>query len=787
MFSQTTSVSGTVFNSETGDKIPFASVSFMGTNIGVMANEEGEYELSTSEKVSRITISSLGYQSQYIPIQIGVSQKINIALVEKLISLEAAEVSVDKREKNPSVPLMKKVINAKSKNDPEKLDSLSYDFYERLELDFNDIPDRLINRKAWGDLDLIWEYLDSSEARVSLPVFFSESIGDVKQIQTPSKKKEKHVNHTRSTWFVNEQNTSSVISEFIDINLYDNIVLLINKQFISPIHDRGGLHYRYYILDTLNINHRDVFHIAFVPRRRGELTFEGDLYIDTLTYGISKVSAKMSEGANLNFIRKMSWVQNYELVEDKWVLESQESLLDLNLTGRNIGKYARVNSTYSNFNLHSSFDKEEWSSNRDLSFDTDADKLTDEQWEKLRPDSLLPRELAVLQMVDSIKSTKNFNLLNALGFGTATGYVPVGAFEIGRLYNIASVNDYENLRFSLNLSLNRRKFPNLRPVVYLAYGTADEKFKYGADVKWIHKRQPRLEWHAGHYDDIKQLGSFSYHGHGNIWNSVLTPSDSTIVFANIKESTLDVQADFGKGLSSFIGTRLIQITPKGSSSTFIHTNPSFETTFSLLYQKNVKFIGGQYSRVALGTRKPRYAFTVTKGWEGILNSQYDYFRYTAAASWVTRHGPLGRIHWNVDVGTYSGDAPFTLMELHPANTALINVPTAFNAIRNMEFVSDSWAKAMIEWHGEGIILNRIPLFKRLGFREVAGIKALRGYWESNIDLPETVTGLDGVYSEATLGIENILTFLSMSVHYRLIDPVEAENKMVFKVGISAEI
>ena len=37
------------------------------------------------------------------------------------------------------------------------------------------------------------------------------------------------------------------------------------------------------------------------------------MWIDTLTYGLSKVKAKMSEGANLNFIRKMSWEQDYFL------------------------------------------------------------------------------------------------------------------------------------------------------------------------------------------------------------------------------------------------------------------------------------------------------------------------------------------------------------------------------------------------------------------------------------------------------------------------------------------
>ena len=93
---------------------------------------------------------------------------------------------------NPSVPLMKKVVDAKKQNNPELIDSLSYDFYERLELDFNDIPDKLIKRKIWGDYDMIWDYMDSSEARVSLPCVLFRIFGRC-QAQTTSKKKRKQI------------------------------------------------------------------------------------------------------------------------------------------------------------------------------------------------------------------------------------------------------------------------------------------------------------------------------------------------------------------------------------------------------------------------------------------------------------------------------------------------------------------------------------------------------------------------------------------------------------------
>ena len=156
LYAQTTSVSGKIFDSESGIVIPFANISFTGTSIGTMSDEEGVYELSADIKVNRIAISTIGYHTQYISIQKGVPQSINIALRVKLISIGVAEVSVDRGYTNPSVPIMKRVIEEKSNNNPALVDSLSFDFYERLELDFNGLSEKLMDRKLWGRYGFIW-------------------------------------------------------------------------------------------------------------------------------------------------------------------------------------------------------------------------------------------------------------------------------------------------------------------------------------------------------------------------------------------------------------------------------------------------------------------------------------------------------------------------------------------------------------------------------------------------------------------------------------------------------
>jgi hypothetical protein len=94
---------------------------------------------------------------------------------------------------------------------------------------------------------------------MSLPLFVSEMSGSMR---TQKRRREKRIEAARATWLQNGENTSSVQAEFLDINLYENQMLLLDRAFTSPLHDRGNVHYRYYILDTLDHQNRPCFHLA---------------------------------------------------------------------------------------------------------------------------------------------------------------------------------------------------------------------------------------------------------------------------------------------------------------------------------------------------------------------------------------------------------------------------------------------------------------------------------------------------------------------------------------------
>lgn len=78
----------------------------------------------------------------------------------------------------------------------------------------------------------------------------------------------------------------------------------------------------------------------------------------------------------------------------------------------------------------------------------------------------------------------------------------------------------------------------------------------------------------------------------------------------------------------------------------------------------------------------------------------------------------GGVQWN--------KVPFPLLITPPANLSYIMEDNTFNLIDNMEFMNDRYGLMIFSWDLNGKILNRIPLIKRLKWREYIGCNVLWG-------------------------------------------------------------
>lgn len=770
-----TAVHGRVFDGSTGEPIPFVNVSFVGSNLGTMTDIDGQFLLSAGEeKVARVVFSCLGYQTQNFSIQRGVKQELNVALESRQVELAVAVIRPDKKETNPAKPLMQRVAEAKPLNDPGNIPALHHQFYERQEVAINDYPERWPDRKFWGVFGWVWDHIDTTKSRTSLPLFVTESMGT---FRSENRRQEKRIESARATWLQNGENTSSVQSEFLDINLYDNQLLLLDKAFTSPLHTRGNVHYRYYILDTLERDQRMCFRIAFVPRRRGELTFEGDMWIDTLTLGLKHVEAKISEGANVNFVRSYQWSQTYGLHDNRWVLKREESLADISLREGGMGIYSHQTIVNEDFALAEAWPDSVWTSARDISFAEGSHVVLESEWTERRPEPLPAQTANTYWLVDSVQGMPRYKFLKGTAMLLGTGYVVKGPIEIGPYYRAYSQNILEGNRFSLGLQTSNEFSRKIWLRSFVAYGTSDRRWKYGGSAEWVFQRRPRSELFFEHTRDIDQIGMMNFFEQGNSINSALQLNDQTRL-TEVVRSELSLLHEFGSGWSQALEFRHRQVTPKGELVFVRESDPTgtsplstAELTIQTRYARREKFVSGDFQRISLGSKWPILTATATLGIPGILGSEFNYQRWTLDAEGTKRLGPLGRVEWFSQAGLYTGSAPVLLTELQPANETILSIQEGFNLLRFMEFASDRWVRGYAEWHGEGTLFNRIPLLRRLRWREVIGVKGVLSSWdarhESIVAMPATTQGLTGWYAEGVAGIENIFQFLRVDVHQRL--------------------
>ena len=802
-WSQNTTVSGRVFDVSNGRALPYVNVSFSASGEGVATNENGEYFLTTPRRPGMLYVSFLGYGSQSLNVTRGIKQKQNIALEPRQIALIAAEVRPDPDAVNPAKPFMQRVLEAKAQNDPSRLPAAKQKTFTRIELDVNDISEEQRTRWYWGPFSWVFDYMDSSEVRTALPLMIGESIGTVHTARNPTRKQAIIEAAQMSGRITGGDNPSELNARFPEINLYQNRLLMLNRAFTSPLHDRGNAHYRYYILDTLDINERAAIHLAFVPKRKGELTFEGELWIDTLSLSLARVEANLSESANVNYVRSFSWEQEFQSVQKDadtavaWMLSHESMLIDMSLTDRTLGAYLRRTIDFSESAWADAWPDSVWTGGRDMIFAVNSTAVSESNWSELRPKPLLERESRIYEMVDSVQNMPAYRWVKKLGYLGATGYVMTGPLEWGAWWSAYTTNPTEGDRYRLDLRTSNAFSKRFMPGIFVAYGTLDHRWKSGINLRFILRKSPRTEANFEIKRDVEQFGMNGLLDQGEVFTSLLR-TGSIAPLSEVIRAEASLLHEFGKGFSGFVEGRHRRVAAIGDwdfkdpeDGSPLDQLITTEFTGILRYAFQERFVSGEFERISLGTEWPIVTGTATWGLPGVLGSQYNYLRSTLDAEDVARIGLVGRVEWLAQAGKYWGSAPYPLMEVVAASGTYFMTPESFNLLNPLELVTDEWVKASVEWHLEGFFLNHIPLLRRIGLREVAGVKSIVGSWDAKheglVALRDGTNGISAPYTECSLGIENIFRFLRIDAVWRTDREFGTADSWGIRIGFAAEI
>ena len=780
-YAQNYTITGKVFDVDSREPLPFVPVLIKGTTVGGTSDFDGRFIIKTTKLGDSIVASYMGYKKTTRAIKVGINQEVNMPMVLEGVNL--LEVVVKPGE-NPAHRIIRNVIANKIVNDRSRLGAYQYETYNKVEFDLNRIPKEMQNRKLFKPVKFIFENVDSvnSGEKPSLPIFIVESISDFYFRTNPTLKKEV-IKASKLTGLENTSISAVMGDMYQNINIYDNNILVFNKQFTSPISDNGFFYYKYYLEDSLFIGNTWCYHIRFKSKRPQELCFSGNMWIADSTWALKRLEMTIPKDANINFINAANIIQEYNRVDNTWMLSKDRLIIDFALNAKKIGIYGRKTTSYKNFEINKPKDTKFYEFGDKIVVEDSASLRTAAFWDTNRHDSLSVREKKIYHMIDTIKSLPVYKTWVDILTLFVSGYKEVNNFEIGPYFNLVSYNRVEGLRlrFGGRTSTKFSKWYQLEG--YVAYGTKDEKYKYSIGFKsFISKKKHRSMVGMNFKSDYEILGqSQNGFSQDNIFASLFRTSPLTNL-TRVDNVNAWFEKDWIDGLSSKITFAGRTIRPLAANTYHYYKNDgsvgtkefinNTEIRVNVRFAYKEKFINGDFRRLSLGTKWPVIQVNYAKSLQNAFKGEYDYQKVVLKLSDRIRLvSLLGYTDYTAEVGQIFGAVPYPLMELHGGNETYVYDALSYNMMKYYEFASDKYAAVGLFHHFEGLFFNKVPLIKKLKWREVVTCKALWGS-VNNINrntliFPSSLHALGNEpYIETSAGIENIFKIFRVDVLWR---------------------
>jgi hypothetical protein len=781
LLGQSYTISGKVFDSESKEPLPFVPVLIKGTTVGATTDFDGNYSITTSQLGDSIIASYVSYKKLSRPLKRGETQTVNMPMVLEGVNL--LEVVV-KAGENPAHRIIRNVIANKEFNNRRRLGAYQYETYNKVEFDLNRIPKEMRERKIFKPIQFVFDNVDSSNSgeKPSLPIFITEAISDMYYRSNPTLKKEV-IKASKVTGIENTSVTSVMGDMYQNINIYDNNILVFNKDFVSPISDNAFFYYKFYLEDSLFIGSTRCYQIRFKSKRPQELCFSGNMWIADTTWAVKRLEMSIPKDANINFINAANIVQEFTRVDSTWMLSKDRLIIDFAMNKNQVGIYGRKTTSYKDFVINQPRDTKFYDLGDKIVVEDSALKHSDAFWDARRHDSLSVREKKIYHMIDTIKTLPVYKTWVDIFTIFVSGYKVVNNFEIGPYFNLVSYNRIEGtrLRFGGRTSSKFSRWYELQG--YVAYGFKDEKFKYSLGFKSFISKKPHRQLIGMTYKSDYEILGQSQNGFSqdNIFASLFRTSPLTNL-TRVDQTYAWFEREWLDGLTSRITLAGRTITPLIANTYLYYKNDgsigtkenikNTEARLNIRFAYKEKFISGDFSRISLGTKWPVFQINYAKSLQNAFRGEYDYHKLVLNISDRIRLiSLLGYTDYTAEVGKIYGAVPYPLMELHGGNETYVYDYMSFNMMKYYEFASDQYASVGVFHHFEGLVFNKIPYLKKLRWREVVTCKALWGSVnEKNrrtLIFPNTLNALDNEpYVEFSAGIENIFKVFRIDALWR---------------------
>lgn len=787
-----TIVNGRVTDAITFEPVVFANVIFRGTTIGVKTSFDGKFMLKGVTRSDSIVISFIGYETKTVFVIPGSSQNLEIVLHPATYSMR--EVMVRPGE-NPAHRILRKVWENRDMNSIEKNDSYQYDNYSRLTVYFRKFRNE-DGKKGFYDKEFRKYGISTGDEEIpAIPAFINETFSTTYFRNSPERTySEIKAVKTSGLSFDKTELISQLVLKQENINLTGNNVLIADKNFISPLSRSGKMYYKYYLIDSLLVDKYFCYEINVVPRREEDPAFRGTIWINDTTFALKRISVEVNDKAEINFIKRIKIQQDYEpLGTGSWVPVRTRFMADA------VNIFFSNYSGKSNFVFNSQVNPGFFGS--ELKIDHENPQSSPEFWAKNRSSTLDRTDSLALIRIDSLRSNRKVRVSAKLVEASVRNYYDLGSFEAGPLVYSYNYNPVEGSRFRIGGRTNTDFSKKLMLEGYLAYGTHDKMLKgsLGSELLLDKKRWTKIGLLLR--DDLERTGSLDEFFFGDSFLSFATSFGGWNKLNRSVNMRAWVESDIAKSINGklfFSRKTFDPVSPEyvfawytDSERNILSENYiSGELGFSLRFQPKAVYVVDGLRRFPVNfNRFPALNFTYSRGIKNLFGSDFNYDRIYTEVSNNFSIGGLGRIDLSLNYSKVFGSLPYPLLINASGNESVFYSGRLFNLMKYGEFVADEAFQAFMEYHMDGLIMNKIPIIKNFNLRTVVSARLFMGSFDNKTNgfydesdnpqglLPLSINGVmltsfnpasyDKPYSELSYGIENIFKFLRVDLVQRL--------------------
>ena len=811
-------ITGVVVEEATGDTIPFPSIQYKKEKIATSGNANGRFSVKRLNG-EKLTFSAVGYQELTILIGPNTPSEMRITLKTDTKQLKGVTVKSKRskysRKNNPAVELMKRVIAAKKRTDLANHDYYQFNKYQKITLAINDIkPSELENEKLKNKKWLLNQIETCPyNNKLILPLSVDETV--TRNLYRKDPKTEKSIIMGQNSSGVNDLiETGDILNTvlkdvFTDVDIYDDQIRLLQYPFTSPIGKDAIAFYRYYIVDTVYVDRDKCFHLQFLPNNQQDFGFRGELWIlADSTLHVKRCNLMLPKKSDVNFVDNLQIIQEYtRLPEGEWALTTDDMFVEMSIA-KFLSKAIVIRTTRMSDYAFDELPDKLFKGKTKVLHEANAMMRDEAFWDKYRSVELTKSESSMDAFINNLSQQKAFKYIIFGVKAFIENFVETGSqnhpskVDIGPINTLITSNFIDGVRTRISAQTTANLNPHWFLSGYYARGWDSRKNYYKGELTYSFNKKEYLPREfpkrtltfTSTYDVCSPSDKFVHTDKDNVFTALKWTTVDKMMFYNRQQISFEREEEWGFRTTISLkteeneacGNLLFKPLSMVGNEDVMNGPGKFRTTEARIefrYAPGETFINTKQRRLPVNLDAPVFTLSHTTGIKGVLGGEYNY-NFTEASIykrlWLNSWGKIditakGGIQWN--------KVPYPLLIMPAANLSYIISDETFNLINNMEFLNDRYASLDISWDLNGKLFNRIPLLKKLKWREWLGIKCLWGTLTDKnnptlaanagdhtlMEFPEGSYIMDSKrpYIELIAGIHNIFKIIHIQYVHRL--------------------